>query len=215
MRALTVLSIGLVMQLPLSAQPPQILQIYRDFLKPGTAAAYSEIEEDATRICAALNCPNPYLAIESLTGAKEVWYLNGYRSVAYETAVAEGYQTNALLMTALEAIPKRKARLILAPLNTRTTYREDMTRGRPWRIGDGRFLVITVAKSVRNGEGTVFEAEDGTLFIVRSAQSHAEADAKTRHAGADTILFAVRPTMSMPAENWITGDSDFWQPKPR
>lgn len=213
MRALIVLSLGLAMQLSPSAQPPQILQIYRDFLKAGTDAAYREIEEDAARICAQLKCPNPYLAIESLTGPKEVWYLNGYRSASHETAVAEGYQKNALLMTALDAIPKRKAGLILAPLNTRTRYREEVTRGRPWRIGEGRFLVITVTKSIRSAEGTMFEAEEGTQFIVSSAQSREEADARTRDVGADTRVFVVRPTMSMPAQDWITSDPDFWQPK--
>jgi hypothetical protein len=210
-----VLSIGLAMQLSASARPPQILQIYRDFLKPGTDAAYREIEDDAARVCVRLNCPNPYLAIQSLTGPTEVWYLNGYRSAAHETAVVEGYQRNAPLMAALEHIPKRKAGLILPALNTRTTFREDLTRGSPWRIGEGRFLVITVTKSRRKVQGTVFEAEDGTRFIIKWAQSREEADASAEVAGADTRVFAVRPSMSMPAQDWIAGDVGFWRPKRR
>jgi hypothetical protein len=213
MRALFALSIGLAMQLAPATQPAQILQIYRDFLKPGSDAAYREIEESAARICARMKCPNPYLAIESLTEPIEVWYLNGYASAAHETTVARGYQENAPLMAALDPIPKRKAGLILAPLNIRTTYRADLTRGRPWRIGEGRFIVITVTKGTRPAESTVFEAEDGTQFIVRPVQTRDDADAIAKDAGADTKVFAVRPLMSMPAQDWIARDPNFWQPK--
>ena len=56
-------------------RPPQMLQIVRESLNEGSEAAYRTIEEDAARICADLNCPNAHLAMESLTGPKEVWWL--------------------------------------------------------------------------------------------------------------------------------------------
>jgi hypothetical protein len=197
-------------------QPPQILQVYRDFLKPGTEAPYREIEEDAARICARLNCPNPYLALESLTGPKEVWYLNGYPSTAVERAVADAYRNNVPLMTALESIPKRKAGLILTPVEVRAVYRADLTRDTPpWHVGEGRFLVITLTKGSPRPSGTVFEAKDGTQFIISSARSRQEADAKATHAGSGSRVFAVRPSMSMPAPEWIGADPTFWQLSPR
>jgi hypothetical protein len=193
------------------AEPPQILQVYRDFLKQGAESAYREIEEDAARICARLGCPNPYLAIESLGGPSEVWYLNGYRSAAHEAAVAEGYRHNAPLMAALGEIPKRKADLILVPLESRAIFRQDLTRGSPWCLGEGRFLAIAVTKSGRDLEGTVFEASDGTHLVVAAAQSQEEASVQARAAGAEARVFAVRPAMSMPARDWIARDPDFWQ----
>jgi hypothetical protein len=193
----------------------QILQIYRDFLKPGNDSAYRENEEDAARSCTRLECPNPYLTIESLSGTKEFWYLNGYRSAAHQTAVAEAYQKNAPLMSALNTIASRKAGLILSPVDTITRYRADLTSGSPWRIGEGRFLVITVTRSYGHAEGTVVEAEDGTLFIIRSAQSREEADASATIAGPDTRVFAVRPSMSTASRDWIIGDPEFWQPQVR
>lgn len=215
MHALIILSIGLAMQLSPSTEPAQILQIYRDFLKPGTYAEYREIEEDAARICARLKCPNPYLAIESLSGPKEVWYLNGYRSAAHQTAVVEGYQNNAPLMTALNTIPIRKAGLILAPVDTITRYRQELTSARPWCLGEGRFLVIAEGKHHENAKGTVFEADDGTRFSIRSAQSRKEADGMTADEPAKARVFAVRPTMSMPSQEWIGSDPEFWRPKTR
>ncbi len=67
--------VGVAMQI--AAHPPQILQIHREGLKPGSEVAYREVEENAARICAELRGPHPYLAIESLTGSKEVWFFNG------------------------------------------------------------------------------------------------------------------------------------------
>jgi len=53
-------------------RPPQSLQIVRESLNKGGEAAYKEIEQDAARIGADLKCPNSHLAVESLTGPKEV-----------------------------------------------------------------------------------------------------------------------------------------------
>ena len=54
----------------ISAQDPPspIIYVYREQIKPGKITAYTQIEEAAARFCAKANCPNPYLAITSLTG---------------------------------------------------------------------------------------------------------------------------------------------------
>lgn len=71
----TIVAVGILLGVPLMAQerPPQSLQIVRESLKKGGEAAYKKIEQDAARICADLKCPNSHLAVESLTGPKEVW----------------------------------------------------------------------------------------------------------------------------------------------
>lgn len=62
------------MQIAAHAQPPKILQVFREPLKPHVEAEYDRIESDTARTCAKLRCPHPYLGIESLTGPKEVWW---------------------------------------------------------------------------------------------------------------------------------------------
>ena len=81
--------LSVVMPIYAQAQPPRILQIYRDFLKPGAETPYRTVEEDAAHICRDLKCPHPYLAIESLTGPKEVWFLNAIESVAEQKQVGK------------------------------------------------------------------------------------------------------------------------------
>lgn len=79
-RMRTIPVVGILLTIPLMAQehPPRILEIYREPLKASSEATYRAVEEDAARICAELKFPHSHLAIESLTGPKEVWWLNGF-----------------------------------------------------------------------------------------------------------------------------------------
>ncbi|MGH9318969.1 MAG: hypothetical protein ACRD21_05570 [Vicinamibacteria bacterium] len=183
-----------------------VLQIHRDVLRPGSDAAYREIEEEIARDCRELWCPHPYLGAESLTGRKEVWYFNEFRSMAEQKQVGEEYARNHRLTDALRRHGERKARHTLEAINAFASYRKDLSRGAPWSPGQGRFLSITVTGSERVPEGTVFETADGTKFIVVPAET------EPKNAEAETRAFAVRPYWSMPAKEWIAADPAFWPP---
>jgi hypothetical protein len=190
---------------------PQILQIHRERIKDGYEGAYLEIEADTARLCAELGCPHPYLGIESLTGPKEVWFFNGYESWAEQKQVVDDYAKNTRLLAALEKNSKRKATLTEQPVSVFANYRQDLSRGRPWALGQGRFLVIVVIKNHREVSGTVFEAADGTRFVVMSAETRGEADVMATSTGPEPTVFAVRPSWSFPAGEWIARDSEFWR----
>jgi hypothetical protein len=200
---------------------PTILQIYREFWKPGSIAANRKIETEASRICIKLKCPHPYLGLESLTGPTEVWFLNGYDSSTEQAQVAEDYQKNSDLIEALNQILVRRKPLSKADdVNVLTKYQQNLSRGAPWNLGQGRFLVITVtkpdllAKSNLVIDGTAFEADDGTQFIFSAARTRQEADARAAAAGSHTRVFAVRPYWSLPAKDWIAMDPPFWMHHP-
>jgi hypothetical protein len=93
-------------------KPPPILQVYRDFRKPGSDAAYAEIEKDAARICEELRCPHACLAMETLRGPKEMWFLNGYASADEQTRVGRKYVKKARLLAELQHILDRKKDLL-------------------------------------------------------------------------------------------------------
>jgi hypothetical protein len=197
--------------------PPTILQIYREFWKPGNIAASRKIETEASRVCIKLKCPHPYLGLESLTGPTEVWFLNGYDSSTEQAQVGEDYQKNSDLIEALNQILVRRKPLSKADdVNVFTKYQQNLSRGAPWNLGQGRFLVITVtkpdllAKSNLVIDGTAFEADDGTQFIFSAARTRQEADARAAAAGSHTRVFAVRPYWSLPAKDWIAMDPPFW-----
>src|SRR5262245_34399157 len=70
MAARAVALIGLVMQIATSAQPPALLQIVREPLKPGSEAAFNAIEEERARISATLGCPHPTWELNPSSGRK-------------------------------------------------------------------------------------------------------------------------------------------------
>src|ERR1700688_3658124 len=120
---------------PLLAQehPPQIMEIYRDPLRSGSEARYQKIEEEGARICAEMQCPHPYLALESLRGPKEVWFLNMFESEAEKQAVSDAYAKKPALMGALKDIAASKKGLIGEATNIFATYRPDSSNG-TWRL---------------------------------------------------------------------------------
>ncbi len=83
------------------AQSPRILYISRGFWKPGREAALNRTEAEAVRMCIGLGVPHPYLGIESLTGSKEVWYINGFASTEELAQVTEAYSKKQELLAAM------------------------------------------------------------------------------------------------------------------
>src|SRR5215471_6355406 len=149
------LLLGLTMPQPVR-MPPPILLIAREPLVAGRENEYREIEEETARLSAKLGCPHPYLAMESLTGPKEIWWFNGFDSPDDQRQVAEAYEKTAALSAALKKNSDRKAPVTGKVIEIVAHYRPDLTNGVPWILGHGRFLVIAVTKDRPAGAGTVF-----------------------------------------------------------
>lgn len=212
MRALLLL-VALGLPADSQGQPPRLLQIHREWLRPGLESAYDEVERDTAKKCAELDCPHPYLALEALTGAKEVWFLNGYDSWADQQQVADAYSKKRPLLDALLANSKKKEPLIREPLNTFAQLQPALTRGAPWLLGRGRFLVVSMSRTLpkKLAAATIFETPDGsTRFAMIPARTRAEADAAATAAGPESRVFAVRPDWSHPAKEWTLLDPELW-----
>jgi hypothetical protein len=204
----------LALQTSASAQPPRIVFISRLYWKPGHEAALSRMEAEAARICIGLGVPHPYLGIESLTGSKEVWYINGFASPEELARVTEEYSKKQELLAAMSRFARERAEFRSQPDSEGpATYRPELSRGVEWKMGQERFLVITVTKGNPPGDGAVFESQEGVRFVVTAAKTRTEADARLSAAGPDAKIFAVRPEFSMPAAEWIASDPSFWHAK--
>lgn len=193
--------------------PHMILQIYREPLKPGGESAHRAIEEDTSRVCANLGCPHPFLALESLSGPKEVWWLNTFESEAERQRVTNDYENNGALMAALRGNSQRKASVTGSGTNLFVRYRKDLS-GAPWKPAGARFFVVTVTRREALPEGSVFEAPDGARFIFRALAAHDEAKGVAQSAGPEATVFAVRPYWGMPAKEWIAAEPEFWKLNP-
>ena len=192
---------------------PRFLYFYRDSLKHGVDSAYRVIENDGAQICADRRCPNPYVAIESLSGSHEVWWLNTFATTADTARVSKRYATDRALSAALGEIAQRKAALIGAPVQGFAVYRRDSSRDRTWSVAGARFIVVTVTRNHERAHGSAWMTSDSTLYVLRPVHGLSEAQALA--AGTAARVFAVRPNWSMPAPEWVAADPDFWRAAPR
>lgn len=212
MRTIILLLALLSAPVPAQVPAPRFMYIYRDSLKRGVDSAYRVIEDDGAQICADLQCPNPYIGIESLSGPHEAWWINVFATEADTARVANVYATNRALSTALGVVAQRKAGLIGTPIQGFAIYRRDLSRGPAWSVAGARFIVVTVTRDHRPVNGSVWAMADSTLYVLRPVPTRRAADALARQANAR--VFSVRPQWSMPAPEWVAADAAFWRSAP-
>jgi hypothetical protein len=184
------LMLGVNMASMAQARPPQILEIYRDYLKPEAVAANRRLETRAEHLCRTLDFRHSYLTIESVSGPKEMWYFNGFESQGEVERLRREYGQNTKLAAALDDIVQQKAALKRAESTDEFAhYRSDLSRGEPWIIGRGRFLVIVFFNGDPPLNGTVFEMKDGGRMLVRTTHGFAEARSLAALAGSTANVF--------------------------
>ena len=211
MLKLLILIVFLLIQMPSNAQSPRILFVAREFWLPGHEIDLTRIEAHAAKVCIGLGVPHPYLGIESLTGPKEVWYLNGLMSNEEFGKVNDAYGKNHALTAAMARFAQARQAFESQPARQgAAVYRADLSLGVEWKMGMDRYLVIVVAKNAAVSKGAVFLNEDGEQFVISPAKTFAAAKRKQAVAGPAAKIFVVRPQFSMPAAEWVANDAAFW-----
>jgi hypothetical protein len=166
-----VLCVLLLSALPVYAQqgsappPPAILQIYRDQVKPSKIAEYSRIEGEAAQACARASTW-PYLAIQSITGPQEVWFMSGFDSYDAMEKSTEPFARNANLAAELNRLLEAKASLVSEPRAVFAHYRDDLSGSGGLVKSRARFFTITMV-TVRPGREREYEEIHRHLKVVR------------------------------------------------
>jgi hypothetical protein len=194
---------------------PSILLIVREPLKPGAEAAYKAIEDEIARACVELKCTHPHLAMESVAGPTEVWWLNEFASDADMRRVEGEFARNRPLMAALEHHGARKRLVTDTPVNIYAVYRAELSRGHAWTLAGARFVVVATSRDALPADGSVFEAPDGVRFVMKPARTRQQADEAAQALGEGARVFAVRPYWGLPANEWVAADPEFWKESPR
>lgn len=148
-----------------STPPPAILQIYRDPVKPSKMAEYSRIETEAAQACARASTW-PYLAIQSITGPQEVWFISGFDSYVAMERSAEPFARNVPLSAELNRLLEAKANLVAEPRAVYAHYRDDLSSNTAFVQPRTRFFIVTLV-TVRPGHEREFEDIHRTLKAAR------------------------------------------------
>ncbi len=230
--------------------PSPILYIHREQVQPGRMSALVHIEEEAARFCATAHCPNPYIAISSITGPDEICWINGFDTVDTMEKVWHDYAANAEIAGHLAIVAQQKADLVFPSRSSMARFRDDLSFSTNITFAYTRFISISTVQ-VRPGLQASFEkirgaikntlqrsgrpqwvyqvtsgAEDTTFLILTPGRTMQEIHLfgpsderigtvaelmRDAIVSSETRLYAVSPSMSMPAPSWLEADPDFWK----
>jgi hypothetical protein len=200
-------------QQPLAGEePPQVLQLVIERIKPGNEARYDAIERQLAVLCKE-RCPNAYLALESFATPKEIYWLTAYRTAADVERIAAAYASNALLRADLQALSAPKDELVESAVTLMLEHRETLSDTSPWLVGILPYAVIVEGRDAVTSGGAVFEAPDGMRLVFAPAANAEDANAVAAALGPGAKPFAVRAEWSKPTAAWIIANPALWSPR--
>ena len=112
---------------PAGSQPPKVLQVYREEIKPGKAPAHALFEASWPRAFAKAKWPTHYLAATSLTGPSEAWFMTGYDSFAEWEKDNSSLDKSPELKSELERLEAGDGEFRSGGSSLVVSYREDLS----------------------------------------------------------------------------------------
>ncbi len=173
------------------SSPSRILQIHRERLLPGSAAQYRAVQADAAQICRQTPCPNPYLAIQSVTGPAEVWFLNGFDTLETMERIWNAYSNNQTLMEELSSIAAKKATLAADPRTLLARYRDHLSYDTGAPLARMRYVSI---ETVYVRPGGVDDYEQSRALVRTSCERRKAPDSRLVYeifSGAEGRVFLI------------------------
>ncbi len=184
---------------------PGYLTIYREYVKTGRAAEHATIEAGWPAAFAKANSPTNYLALVSMTGGNEAWFLTPSASHAAMEEDMKRNDANAALTAELARLSRADAEVIDEVRTLQLRARPDLSMGAFPNLAKVRYYEVTTFR-VRLGQDQAFEAASktwmasakrnapstsyrtyslmagglaGTYVVFASAESYAEFDQAT------------------------------------
>ena len=149
--------LSLVQAQGLPTTQPSLITIIREEVKVGRGAEHQRIESGWPAAFARANSPDYYLAMTSMTGLNEAWYIIPATS---HTAIAEGMKrddANPTLSAELARLSRADAEVINNVRTIQAVARPDLGMGRYPDLSRQRFWEITIFR-VRPGHENEFAA---------------------------------------------------------
>lgn len=142
---------------PLPTTQPALISIIREQVKPGRAAEHERIEAGWPAAFAKAKSPTFYLAMTSLTGGGEAWFLTPYANNAAIAADMKQQASDTVLAKELERLSRADAEVLTDTRAITARARPDLSRGPFPDLAKVRFWEVTTFR-VRAGHEAEFEA---------------------------------------------------------
>jgi hypothetical protein len=149
---------AVVAQTPgLPTSQPSIVTIVREEVKVGRAAEHARIEAGWPAAYERAKSPDYYLAMVSMTGASEAWYISPYASHAAIGESMKRESADAALTAELARLSRADAEVLNAARTIHAVARPDLSMGAYPDLARQRFWEITTFR-VRPGHEQEFDA---------------------------------------------------------
>ena len=127
-----------------SHSPPNVLQIFVESVKPGKGAAHEKIEVGWPQAFRKAKWPSYYLAMTSMSGPAEAWYLGGYESYAAMETDQRNVEKSPLLARELQRLSQVDGELLSGTRNVLARYRPDLSYRPGVDIAQMRYFALTI-----------------------------------------------------------------------
>lgn len=150
--AMATLAVGLLASsIPLVAQDdgarpaPNVLQIFREVVKPGRAAAHEKVEIGWPKAFRASKNSPRYIGMISITGPSEAWFVSGYPSYEAWEKQSKAEEADPVLSAEQSRLAAADGELLENVRSIIARFREEMSHRPPLNIGSYRYMnVVTV-----------------------------------------------------------------------
>lgn len=142
---------------PLPTSQPKLMTIYREQVKTGHVAAHAKTESGWPAAFAKTKSPDYYLALTSMTGPNEAWFISPWDSYAAWSKSMQRDEANAELSAELERLSMADAEHLNDMRLIEAVARPDLSHGAYPDMNKVRFWEITIFR-VRPGHEAQFAA---------------------------------------------------------
>ena len=178
----------------LPTSQPQLLTIIREQVKPGRGAEHQRIEAGWPAAFAKAKSPVYYLAMTSLTGANEAWFVVPFASNAAAADEMKLESSDTTLAAELGRLGRADAEVITDSRTIQAVARPELSHGNFPDLAKMRFWQITIFR-VRPGDDADF---------VAAAKAYGAATDRSA-SGANYRIYQV--TAGMPEPTYLIFES--------
>ena len=157
---------------PPNSGPPKVLQIFREEVKAGRAAAHQKWETGWPKAFAKANWPTNYLTVVSVTGPSEAWFMTGYDSFAAWGKDLESFDKNVAFKTEYDRLSEGDAQFLSGGRTIVGAFREDLSTPVQVILPKMRYFRVITFR-IRPGHDADF-AESAKMIRAAYEKAHVE-----------------------------------------
>jgi hypothetical protein len=132
--------------------PPKMLQIFREQVKPGHNAAHAKLETGWPAAFRKANFPVHYIALRSISGINEAWYVTGHDSFASIAKEEQMSAANATLTAELDRLSTADGEHLESTRALQATYMPEISYNPDFSLGKTRYFMVITTR-LRPGKG--------------------------------------------------------------